>query len=246
VSCSLQIFGFLFAGHETTSTTICWGLKFLADQPEAQAKLRAALQEKFASTTSEGGKNPSIQDIMANHIPYLDATIEEILRCVGPSPVVDRQALCDTEVLGQRIPKGTIVSCLVGGPTMLTPGYAIDEKLRSPTSQAAKTNGRDRAWDPEDMALFKPERWINAAGEFDAAAGPQLAFGLGTRGCFGKRLVYVEKRILLTLIVLNFELLPCPAALSSYKALLVTTHEPKQCYVRLREVGKGERVEVEV
>lgn len=181
------------------------------------------------------GRNLSIQEIIGKHIPYLDAAIEKVLRCAGTAPVVDRQALVDTEILGHRVPKGTIVTCLVTGPSMMTPDFAIDEGLRSPTSQVAKKNGRDRGWDPEDMTLFKPERWI-VGGEFDATAGPQLAFGLGTRGCYGNRLVYVEMRILLTLIVWNFELLPCPTALSSYKSILVTTNEPRQCYVRLREI----------
>ena len=85
------------------------------------------------------------------------------------------------------------------------------------------------------MTLFKPERWI-MGGEFDGTAGPQLAFGLGTRGCYRKRLVYVEMEILLTLIMCNYELLPCPTALSSYKSILITTNEPRQCYVRLREI----------
>ena len=158
--------------------------------------------------------------------------LEEVLRCAGTAPVVDRQALVDTEILGHRVPKGTIVTCLVTGPSMMTPGFAIDEGLRSPTSQAAKKNGRDRAWDPEDMTLFKPERWI-VGGEFDATAGPQLTSGLGTRGCFGTRLVHVERRILPTLIVWNFELLPCPTALSSYTSILITMNEPRQCLCAL-------------
>lgn len=223
----------MFAGHETTSTTICWALKFLADQPGAQTKLRRALQNSFGAATSEG-RNPSIHEITGKHIPYLDATMEEILRCAGTAPVVDRQALVDTEILGHRIPKGTILTCLVTGPSMLSPGFPIAEGLRSPTSQATRKDGRDRAWDPEDMAVFEPDRWI-VRDAFDAAAGPQLAFGLGTRGCYGKRLVYVEMRILLTLILWNFELLSCPARLSGYRSILVTTNEPRQCYVRLRE-----------
>jgi len=153
----LQIFGFIFAGHETTSTTICWALKFLADQPSAQSTLRAALQDTFVAAKSEG-RNLSIQEIIDKHIPYLDAAIEEVLRCASTAPVVDRQALVDTEILGHRVPKDTIVTCLVTGPSMMTPGFATDEGLRSPTSQATKKNGRDRAWDPEDMTLFKPER----------------------------------------------------------------------------------------
>lgn len=181
------------------------------------------------------GRSLGIKEIIGKRIPYLDATIEEVLRCASTAPVVDRQALVDTEILGHPVPKGTIVTCLVGGPSMMTPGFAVDEGLRSPSSQAAKKSGRDRAWDPEDMTLFKPERWI-VNGEFDAMAGPQLAFGLGTRGCYGKRLVYVEMRILLTLIVWNFELLQCPPALSGYKSMLITTNEPRQCFVRLREI----------
>ena len=128
------------------------------------------------------------------------------------------------------------MTCLVTGPSMMSPGFAVDEGLRSPTSQAAKKNGRERAWDPQDMTLFKPERWI-VGGEFDPAAGPQLAFGLGARGCYGKRLVYVEMRILLALVVWNFEFLSCPPALSGYKSILITTNEPRQCYVRLRELA---------
>lgn len=236
----LQIFGFIFAGHETTSTTICWALKFLADQPRAQTKLRAALHHTFAEAKSEG-RDINIKEMIGKHIPYLDATIEEVLRCAGTAPVVDRQASVDTEILGHPVPKGTIVTCLVTGPSTMSPAFRIDEGLRSPTSQAAKRNERDRAWDPDDIMNFNPDRWI-VGGEFDAMAGPQLAFGLGTRGCYGKRLVYVEMRILLTLIVWNFELLRCPTALSSYKSELITTNEPRQCYVRLREIKEKEAV----
>ena len=234
---------FIVGGHGTTSTTMCWGLKFLADHPDAQTKLRTALQTTFASSNS-GTHNPSVQEITSTQLPYLDATIEEIIRCSGTAAIVDRQALVDTEILGQRIPKGAVVSCLIAGSSMLSPAFDIDEELRSPTSQDIKKSGRDRAWDPDDMALFKPERWINADGEFDATAGPQLAFGLGARGCYGKRLVYVTMRIALALILLNFELLPCPEALSSYRPILLTTNEPRQFYVRLREIG-GEEVEEE-
>lgn len=144
---SSQIFGFIFAGHESTSTTICWALKFLADEPTAQSTLRTALQDNFVAAKS--GRALSIEEIIRMHIPCLDATIEEVLRCAGTAPVVDRQALFDIEILGHRVPKGTIVTCLVTGPSMMSPGFTVDEGLRSQTSQAAKKNGRDRAWDPE-------------------------------------------------------------------------------------------------
>lgn len=188
-------------------------------------------------------RDPSIQEITETPIPYLDAMMEEILRIAGTVPAVDRQALCDTTLLGHHIPKGTIVFCLGMGPDLISPGFKVDEKLRSESSRSAKEHGRDRSWNPEDIGLFRPERWLvpGAPGgkheyEFDASAGPQLAFGLGTRGCFGKRLAYLEFRTLLTMLVWNFELQKCPEELSGYTATAVITHKPRQCYVRLRKV----------
>ena len=189
-------------------------------------------------------RSPGVQEIMESHMPYLDATMEEVLRCAGTAPVVDRQAVTDTELLGYVIPKGTMVTCLVAGPTMLKPAIEVRDAQRSPTSLAAKQEGRTRAWDSESIDLFHPERWLvegkdGSEIEFNPTAGPQLAFGLGTRGCYGKRLVYVEMRIILTLILWNFELLPCPPALSDYKSVLITTNEPRQCYMRLHEIARA-------
>ncbi|PYI09627.1 cytochrome P450 monooxygenase, partial [Aspergillus sclerotiicarbonarius CBS 121057] len=235
-----ETFGFVFAGHETTSTTLCWGLKFLADQPGAQSQLRLALEAAFPAALA-AGRSPSIQEITGSHIPYLDATMEEILRCAGTAPVVDREALVDTEILGHPIPKGTVVACLGTGPSMMSPGFDIDQTRRSPSSQAAEKEGQFRSWDPADMASFRPDRWIvhDEKGEhFNPMAGPQLSFGLGTRGCYGKRLVYLKMRTLLVSMVWNFELLRCPPNLSGYQASLITTNEPKQCYVRLREIRR--------
>lgn len=235
----------MFAGHETTSTTLCWGLKFLADNPSAQTKLRESLQRAFPAAKADG-RNPSIHEITGTSIPYLDATMEETLRCAGTAPVVDRVATVDTELLGHRVPKGTVVTCLVTGPSMMSPSFDIKMSRRSPTSQSNVKEGRHRAWDVTDIAQFHPDRWIvsskNSAKEteFDPTAGPQLAFGLGTRGCYGKRLVYLEMRIVLTLVIWNFELLPCPPALSNYNARLITTNEPTHTYVRLREVRLGD------
>lgn len=106
------------------------------------------------------GRNPNIQEITTKHVPFPSATMEEVLRWSGTAPVVDRQALVDTEILGHKIPKGTIITCLVTGPSIMSPGFEIDEKVRSPTSQQTIKEGRDRAWDPEDVTLFRPDRWM--------------------------------------------------------------------------------------
>ncbi|KAI5918404.1 cytochrome P450 [Camillea tinctor] len=236
-----EIFGFVVAGHDTTSTTVNWGVKLLADHPQITTRLRAALQRSHPAAVRER-RSPNIDEIQGSRIPYLEATMEELLRCAGTTPSVDRVALSDTEVLGHPIKKGTMVLMLGTGPSVLRPGFAVEEGRRSASSQAALRDGKARAWDPADMGLFMPERWL--AGEnqevFDATAGPQLSFGLGGRSCFGKKMAYLELRIILTLIVWNFELLPCPAELSGYESIIGITNKPLKSYVRLREVKLGE------
>ncbi|KAI1420864.1 cytochrome P450 monooxygenase [Xylaria sp. FL1777] len=242
-----EIFGFILAGHETTATTLCWCLKYLADYPSAQSKLREALQSAFPGrgTTGSGarGRIPSIHEITSTSVPYLDATMEEMLRCSGAIPVVDRIATVDTELLGHHIPKGTVVTCLVTGPSLVSPGFDIEMSRRSPASQSNVKEGRHRRWDPQNISLYDPDRWTIPSKtrvgdiEFDPTAGPNLSFGLGARGCYGKRLAYLEMRIFLTLVVWNFELLPCPPAVSTYHAKLIASNEPAHTYVRLREIA---------
>ncbi|KAK2025769.1 cytochrome P450 [Colletotrichum zoysiae] len=238
-----EVFGVVVAGHDTTSTTVCWGVKLLADHPAAQTALRSALRSAFPDALADG-RSPTVREISGARIPRLDAAMEEVLRCGGAAPLVDREALRDTEVLGHRVPRGTVVICLNRGPSMLRPALPVDEAARSESSRAAAGAGaKVRAWDDADIAQFRPERWLvagSAAGadvEFDPQAGPQLAFGLGPRGCFGRRLAYLELRIILTLIVWNFELLPCPEELSGYGAREGLTYKPKDCYVRLSALG---------
>lgn len=201
-----------------------------------QERLRSALQAGFPAATAER-RAPTVEEIASSRIPYLEAAQEEILRCGPTIQTVDREALVDTEVLGHKIPKGTIVAMTSGGAS-LSPAFVIDEARRHSSSQQARKSGRSRDdWDPVDIAAFKPERWlVGDGGEFDAAAGPQLAFSLGTRSCFGKRLAYLQLRILVTLIVWNFELARCPDELSGYGHKTTLTTEPTQCFVRLSKV----------
>jgi cytochrome P450 len=55
------------------------------------------------------------------------------------------------------------------------------------------------------MSNFSPERWLvndetTGIWVYDATAGPVFPFGLGMRGCFGRKLAYYELRIVITLI----------------------------------------------
>ncbi|KAK1641024.1 cytochrome P450 [Colletotrichum phormii] len=228
-----EIYGLIIAGHDTTSSTLGWGVKLLGDNTDSQSKLREVLKSAFADAAAED-RNPTIKEIIGTKIPYLDAVVEEIVRHGSAAVLLDREAVCDTELLGYRIPKGTVILSPARGQSILKPSIPVDESRRSKSSQNAKA----RAWDDADITQFKPERWLvdpnDASPEFDQQAGPQLAFGFGTRGCYGRRLAYLEMRMIVTMIVWNFQLLPCPKELSSYAPKEGFTYKPKDCYVRLQ------------
>ncbi|EXA30691.1 hypothetical protein FOVG_17956 [Fusarium oxysporum f. sp. pisi HDV247] len=241
-----EVFGFVVAGHDTTSTTLLWGLKYLTDNPSCTTRLRVDLQTAYSTAMSEG-RSPSVEEIIRVSVPYLDATIEEILRCATTIAMVVREATADTELLGHQIPKGTTVIIAGHGPSILSPAMAVDETSRSNSARLAKAEGRSREWDEQAIGVFDPDRWLatpdkdckkggNEEREFDATAGPHIAFGLGTRGCFGRRLAYLELRIILVLLIWNFELLPCAEKLSGYEAVEGITRKPRNCYVKLRKV----------
>ncbi|CAE7019984.1 cytochrome P450 [Pyrenophora teres f. teres] len=241
-----ELFGFIVGGHDTTSTTVAWGVKYLADHAPVQDRLRAALQKACPTAMTEH-RSPSAEEILAFRVPYLDAVIEEILRCGGTTPGLDREAMIDTQILGHAIPKGTTVLMLTQGPSIRSPPMRIDEHLRSATYLASvKGAGHGRSWTSHDPHVFCPDRWLVPSQDphseamdqhvFDSTAGPTLAFGLGPRACWGRRLAYVELRLYLVLIVWNFHLSDCPRELSSYSSIAGITSKPKQCYVRLTTI----------
>ncbi|KAF9881632.1 cytochrome p450 monooxygenase [Colletotrichum karsti] len=246
-----ELFGVITGGHDTTSTTMLWGLKFLADNPEIQTKLRTAMEDGFSAARAEK-RNLYIEEIMHTNVPYLYASMEEILRLAGTAPLVEREALRDTVLLGYQIPKGTKVFCLSLGASITSAAFKVDETKRNDTYHlSVKNRGEVPEWDPMDVAVFNPDRWLKPANsteekdqvngdgpevEFDSTSGPQIAFGLGKRSCFGKRLAYVELRILLSLIVWNFEIMKCPDALSGYEGRDGVTHKPLKNFVRLRKL----------
>jgi len=165
--------------------------------------------------------------------------IEEMSRIAIAFPAAIRRTLTDTTILGHHIPKGTDVMMMQNGPDFLDPPLPVSEEQRSETCRLYKS--RVGSWDPADARSFKPERWIKIDSEgnetFDAMAGPHLAFGLGPRACFGKRYAYLQMRIIVIMLIWNFELKRLPEELNSYGAVEKLTKQPLRCYVKLGLAG---------
>ncbi|KAJ5019370.1 Cytochrome P450 monooxygenase [Colletotrichum sp. SAR 10_99] len=196
------------------------------------------LRSKHEAAVADG-RAPAYAEIVQTSIPYLDALVEEMLRLAHTTIIQERQASEDTIVLGHRIPKGTNVFVANQGASFTEPAFDIPNPLRSQSCQNAMEERGMRSWNEDGMNKFWPERWLvtnKETGEqvFDSAAGPTIPFGLGLRGCFGRRLAYMELKLLVTLLVWTFEFLPCSKELSTYEDVEGLTRKPKQCYVNLK------------
>ena len=70
---------FLLAGHETTSSSVCWVLHLLAQHPHEQDLLREELVKAFPDKSKI---NPTLEEI--NSLEYLNCIIKETLRLFPP------------------------------------------------------------------------------------------------------------------------------------------------------------------
>lgn len=222
-------------GHHTTSAAMTWVTKYLTGYPQTQAKLREELYASIPEAVEEK-RPPTFEELRRARLPYLEAVIEEARR-LTPFVIV-REAARDLEVLGRRVPKGAQCLMVSAGPGITLPSVPVDEATRSPSSRAAKPWGK---WDESrDLKRFEPERWLVARADggldFDATAGPQLGFGMGTRQCWGRRLAQLAIRVMVALVVWEFEFLEIPDHLGGYAGVDGISREPVKAYIRLRKM----------
>ncbi|KAI1490986.1 cytochrome P450 [Biscogniauxia mediterranea] len=230
-----EIFSDVLSGHHTTGGAMGWTTKYLTGYPHTQAKLRDALYAAIPEAVAEK-RMPTFEELRRVRIPYLEAVIEETRR-LTPFSIV-RETKEDTIILGCRVPKGCQVFMVNAGPGIMSPSLPVDDTLRSPTSKTARL--RDRWDETKDLKTFEPERWLvsreDGTIEFDAAAGPQISFGLGIRQCWGRKMAHLAVRTVIALVVWNFEMMEIPEELGGYAGYDGISRQPHKAFVRLRKI----------
>ncbi|CAJ0952883.1 unnamed protein product, partial [Mesorhabditis belari] len=162
------------AGMETTSNTLTWGIAYILNNKEVQKRIHSELDSVIKSD-----RLITLAD--KNHLPYLNATINEIQRMANLLPTnLFRKTTEEVQVMGYKIPKGTGIC-----PQIATVLY--DEKLfPSPLS-------------------FKPERFLNDDGSLKKVE-ELVPFSIGKRQCPGEGLARMELFLFLANIFQRFEL----------------------------------------
>jgi cytochrome P450 len=96
-----EVMTIFLAGHETTALTLSWVWYLLAQNPDAEKKFHAELDEVL------GGKLPTMEDL--SQLPYTDKIAREAMRLYPPAYALGREAVNDCEIGGFRVGAGSQV-----------------------------------------------------------------------------------------------------------------------------------------
>ncbi|MDX6608951.1 MAG: hypothetical protein QOF85_876 [Solirubrobacterales bacterium] len=98
-----QVMTLMFAGHDTSTSTLTFMMHELARHPDVVAKLREEQDQVL------GGDVPDIEKL-EREMPYLDMVLDEILRLYPPAWIGPRRAVRDFEFAGHRVSRGAYVN----------------------------------------------------------------------------------------------------------------------------------------
>ncbi|KAI3473318.1 hypothetical protein Pfo_030609 [Paulownia fortunei] len=143
-----------FGGTETTSSTIEWGMTELVRHPNSMKKIQDEIDRVV-------GRTRKVEENDLSNLPYLQATVKEILRLYPAIPMLlPRNAMEDTEFMGYVVPKNTQI---------FVNAWAIH---------------RDPAAWPDPLS-FKPERFLDSDIDYKGQHFQMVPFGSGRRSCLG-------------------------------------------------------------
>jgi cytochrome P450 len=170
-------------GEDTTANSIGWMVYLLARHPEAAAALRAEVDAVLGDATL-----PREWEQL-KLFTYLDAAHSETQRLRTVAPYIGLTSNADCVVADTFIPKNTAV-------IVATAGEGFDDTLF-----------------PEPAA-FRPERWIaeHRPKREEDPARRVFPFGGGSRLCPGRFLALTEIKMVVAMIVRNFDLTLEPGA----------------------------------
>ncbi len=98
-----QVMTLMFAGHDTSTSTLTFMMHELARHPEVLARLCEEQDEVL------GGQVPTV-DQLEREMPYLEMVLDEVLRLYPPAWIGPRRAVREFEFGGYTVPKGAYVN----------------------------------------------------------------------------------------------------------------------------------------
>jgi len=210
------VINFVLAGRDTTAILLTWTMFELAQHPEVVTRLRAEAAAVRGSPAGEGGlgggDSPAFEEI--NKMPYLKATLTEVLRLHPSVPLDFKQATND-----DTLPDGTVVR--------------RNQRIMFVTWSMGRLAS---LW--PDPTRFDPTRFLDESGAFKfPSASVFPVFLAGPRTCLGKEMAYLGSGLLLTTLLSRYDVaLADPAESITYDVGLTLWTENG---VRMRFTERG-------
>jgi cytochrome P450 len=98
-----QVMTLMFAGHDTSTSTLTFMLHELARHPEVVDRLHEEQDQVL------GGASPTPQQL-EKEMPYLEMVLDEVLRLYPPAWIGPRRAVREFEFGGCTVPRGAYVN----------------------------------------------------------------------------------------------------------------------------------------
>lgn len=181
-----QVILFLFAGHDTTSSTLCYCYHLLSAHPKAIATLRAAEHNTVLDT--DLSKVPSLlinNPRLLNQLPYTLAVIKETMR-LFPAASSMREGSAGISIIdevGNSYPTEGVYVWVLHLAIQRNPKY----------------------WKEPDF--FIPERWLVGPDDpLYPVKGASRPFEFGRRNCIGQTLFMMDLRTVFAMTVREFEI----------------------------------------
>ena len=181
-----QIRTFLFAGHDTTSSTMCYAYYLVFKNPSVLEKVRAEHDNVFGADHTRAASILSEQPQLINQVPYTTAVIKEALRLFPPSSSM-REGSANCSLVGANGRKY---------PTEGTLIWVMHQSLhRNPAY-----------WVRPDE--FLPERWLVGPDDpLHPVKDAWRPFEFGPRNCLGQELAMLEVKAVLILTCREFDIM---------------------------------------
>ncbi|KAF2218014.1 hypothetical protein CERZMDRAFT_30635 [Cercospora zeae-maydis SCOH1-5] len=175
----------LFAGHDTTSSTICYAYYYLSKSPSCLAKIQQEHEQVFGPDPTQVAAKIVAEPHLLNKLEYTLAVTKEVLRLDSPASTIR-----------SGLPGHTLYNPETG-EHMPTEGFAV-----WPVNVGLHRNAK--YWPEPDK--FDPDRFVPGSAVYaQNNKEAWVAFSKGSRNCIGQELAIIETKIVLAMTLRTFD-----------------------------------------